>query len=132
MKRGELIILWVVGLLLSVALVIPAAPPSEPFMMVGSAWAAQVDPEQWVLNCTEWNDNKPQDVKLAYVHGYLQAIQAVADKFRNDGMVMDLWPIGHRVVSVSLEIDLYCLRAENRHVSIWQLIQQIAREKKNK
>jgi len=30
-------------------------------------------------------------VKLAYVHGYLQAIHAVADKFRNDAMIMDLY-----------------------------------------
>jgi hypothetical protein len=131
MKLGELIILWVSGLL-SVAL-IAAAPTSEPFMMVmvGSAWAAQIDPDQWVLNCTEWNriDN-PQVEKLAYVHGYLQGIQAVADKFRKDEIIIDLWPIGHRVASVAIEIDVYCLRAENRNVSVWQLIQRMAREKR--
>ena len=30
-------------------------------------------------------------VKLAYVNGYLKAIHAVADKFRNDAMIMDLY-----------------------------------------
>jgi hypothetical protein len=95
----------------------------------GSAVAAQDDPDRFVYNCTEWNGiGSTQLVKRAYLYGWLQGTEA-ADKLTKEVIMPDLWPTGHRVGSLELEIDVNCKRAENRNVEVGELIRRVSSQK---
>jgi hypothetical protein len=97
------------------------------FMFSAPTLAAERDPDRWVEECVGWN-NFIEIEKSAWLVGWLRGIMA-ADNLTKDLIMPDLWPTGHRVGSVVVEIDVKCRRPENKNALLSDLIQVIAREK---
>src|SRR5262245_55755496 len=93
------------------------------WLFLGGVAAAQEGP----LTCFDWS-GWPPDWKHPFVAGWLEGTET-ADRLVTDTIMDRLWPTGHRVASVVVEIDVLCRRGENRKTRLGEVIQRIARDK---
>jgi hypothetical protein len=94
-------------------------------LFVGSVGAAE-RPGAEAYSCVEW---RYETNKTSLLYGYLRGIEA-ADKLTSEVIMSELWPTGHRVGSVVVEIDAYCRALpQGPTVEIWDIIRRVAREK---
>lgn len=84
--------------------------------------AAELDP---VYTCVGWL-NRSDDAQVSLILGWLLAIQA-ADSMTSEAIMPQLWPSGHRVGGVQLELVVACQKRENRNRSIVILLVEIAK-----
>jgi hypothetical protein len=91
------------------------------------ALAAPVSAAEYkgVTCATSWN-GRSDAIQTATIVGWLSAIET-ADQLTNDEILSKLWPSGHRVGSVVIEVDIACERRENRERLLGAVISEIAR-----
>lgn len=83
-----------------------------------------------VLTCTHWNrDSRSNNENLVW--GWLEGVQAALDlsetSTRQDQNVISrLWPDGHRVGSVVVEMDVECRPAARSNQTVQQSLKNIA------
>jgi hypothetical protein len=94
------------------------------------AWSSLVSAQETgalnLYNCSEWSRREPSNVRTSFVLGWLAGLRA-SDSVTSEEIISKLWPTGHRVASVKMEIDVECAKLENRLVPIYQMIQHISR-----
>ncbi len=87
------------------------------------SWAAETN--SWVETCDSWNTMADR-VHTALVLGWLLGIEA-ADSLTSDEIASKLWPKGHRVGSVVIELDAVCQERGNGKREIRVLLMEIAK-----
>jgi hypothetical protein len=83
------------------------------------------EPEIDTRSCAHWMD-LGEFGQGAFLIGWLDAME-MADRLTGDEIVSKMWPRGHRVLSVKLEVTLVCKR--NLKWEIGTVIRAIAHEK---
>jgi hypothetical protein len=82
------------------------------------------------LTCANWNtENRSSNVSLVW--GWLEGLQAAlalsaTTTDQDNDVVSMLWPTGHRVGSVVVEMDVECKRTINRNQTLQQSLKNIA------
>jgi hypothetical protein len=80
-----------------------------------------------LMTCSSWYNSWSENQKVSFLLGWLEGVQA-ADKMTGDVILDRLWPKGHRVGSVKLELDVKCERMENFPKYFSDVLLQIIRE----
>jgi hypothetical protein len=93
-------------------------------LFAGSAWAQAQDQ---LSHCTGWN-RMNEGQRAAFVMGWVWGVDS-ANMLTKETIKPLLWPMGHRVGGVVIEIDLACERADNKNTDLSVIIMRIASEK---
>lgn len=94
-------------------------------LFAASAWAAE---RELAADKCSAGTNMTEGQKTSFVMGWVLAVEH-ADMLTKGKIVSQLWPKGHRVGSVVIEIDAVCKRAEAKDIDLGALIMWIAEEK---
>lgn len=91
------------------------------------------------LTCAEAWNNFPNDSKTMWVYGYITAVTnlkvlgSMANEKEMTQLFADLlWPEGHRIGSVVLELDAFCQNHKNRNMSLSSSMLHIVESKRQK
>jgi|SRR5215813_9545121 len=88
-------------------------------------FAAESDPDKWMYTCVAWNRHTEIE-RMSFVHGWLQGVTA-ADQATSEEIMSMLWPRGHRVGGVVIEMDVECGKPANRNAALMHVMMQIAK-----
>jgi hypothetical protein len=82
------------------------------------------------LTCTNWN-SESRSSNVSLVWGWLEGLQAalalsVTTSDQDNDVISMLWPTGHRVGSVVVEMDVECKKTINRNQTVQQSLKNIA------
>lgn len=83
------------------------------------------DPGEQLWTCASWNTDS-ETGRIGTLHGWFLGIVA-ADSLTSEEIMSKLWPRGHRVGGVKIEVEVACLRRENRNRTISDVLIEIAK-----
>lgn len=81
--------------------------------------------ENLTETCKFWNMLGEQDRNM-YLLGWLDAMHS-ADKITSDEILSKLWPDGHRVGSVEIEMNVECRKPDNIKMTIAESLMRIVK-----
>lgn len=82
--------------------------------------------ETEIKTCARWS-SLPLEFKTAFVLGWIEAVNTVESLAKVDANVNQfLWPKGHRVGGVVLEMDIQCKKPANRTKSLADIMAMIS------
>jgi hypothetical protein len=90
-----------------------------------NAFPAERDPDAWLYTCVAWHSYTETE-RLSFVSGWMHGVVA-ANQSTSEEIMSKLWPRGHRVGSVALEMDVECQKPANRNAALMHVMMQIAK-----
>jgi hypothetical protein len=94
-------------------------------LFAGSAWAAEYETTGY--DCAAWTE-MDEMARSTFLMGWHVGAKT-ADALAKGNIMPLLWPTGHRLGSVKIEIDVRCEKPENRSTHLGDIIMLIALQK---
>ena len=94
-------------------------------MAFANGFTAAPDPDKWLYTCVACNGYSETE-RLTFVTGWLQGVVA-AKQSTSDEALSKLWPRGHRVGGVAIEMNVECKKPANRNDALMNVMMQIAK-----
>jgi len=113
-KTPKLVPVWIVFIIIMMA-----------FAKNGFTAEPEPDPDRWLYTCVAWNRSSETE-RLMFVTGWLQGVVA-AKQSTSDEALSKLWPRGHRVGGVAIEMNVECKKPANRNDALMNVMMQIAK-----